>query len=153
MLNATNVWIDGNTFDDGDRHDKLDPPVPTWAAPFNVAEQEVQHHDGLVDVTLFGSHVTLSHNHFRDHDKTSLLGGTDVALRYSDGTQVVRSGPDKLAPRWQLRLCGAARRCGQGGGAGQGRRGAPLGFVARGQGMSGCMPVTRRNASSSVAIS
>lgn len=97
VLNATNVWIDGNTFDDGDRPDKLDPPVPTWAAPFNVPEQKVQHHDGLVDVTLFGNHVTISYNHFRDHDKTHLLGGTDVAGRYSDGQQELSYGPDKLA--------------------------------------------------------
>lgn len=97
VFNATNVWIDGNTFDDGDRPDKLDPPVPGWAAPFNVAEQKVQHHDGLVDVTLFGNHVTLSYNHFRNHDKTHLLGGTDVAARYSDGSQVLSNGPDKLA--------------------------------------------------------
>ncbi|NML16051.1 pectate lyase family protein [Azohydromonas caseinilytica] len=97
VLNATNVWIDGNTFDDGERHDKLDPPVPTWAAPFNVAEQKVQHHDGLVDVTLFGNHVTLSYNHFRDHDKTHLLGGTDAAGRYSDGKNELSYGPDKLA--------------------------------------------------------
>ena len=97
VFNATNVWIDGNTFDDGERPDKLDPPVPGWAAPFNVPEQKVQHHDGLVDVTLFGSHVTLSYNHFRNHDKTHLLGGTDLTGRYSDGTQVLTSGPDKLA--------------------------------------------------------
>ena len=97
VLNATNVWIDGNTFDDGEHSDKLDPPVPTWAAPFNVAEQKVQHHDGLVDVTLFGNHVTLSYNHLRNHDKTHLIGGTDVAGRYSDGTAELSYGPDKLA--------------------------------------------------------
>jgi pectate lyase len=97
VLNAANVWIDGNTFDDGDRPDKLDPPVPTWAAPFNVAEQKVQHHDGLVDVTLFGNLVTLSYNHFRNHDKTHLIGGTDVAGRYSDGREVLSYGPDKLS--------------------------------------------------------
>ena len=97
VFNATNVWIDGNTFDDGDRPDKLDPPVPGWAAPFNVPEQKVQHHDGLVDVTLFATHVTLSYNHFRNHDKTHLIGGIDVAGRYNDGRQSISYGPDKLA--------------------------------------------------------
>lgn len=98
VLNATQVWIDHNTFSDGDRPDKLDPPVPTWAAPFNEREQKVQHHDGAVDVTLLGTQVTLSYNHFKNHDKTNLLGGTDTAAAYSDGTKVVaRSGPDKMA--------------------------------------------------------
>jgi pectate lyase len=98
VLNATQVWIDHNSFSDGDRPDKLDPPVPEWAAPFNEREQKVQHHDGAVDVTLLGTQVTLSYNYFRNHDKTNLLGGTDTAAAYSDGTQVVaRSGPDKMA--------------------------------------------------------
>ena len=97
VFNATNVWIDGNTLDDGDRPDKLDPPVPGWAAPFNVAEQKVQHHDGLVDVTLFATNVTVSYNHFRNHDKTHLIGGIDVAGRYADGAQALGYGPDKLA--------------------------------------------------------
>lgn len=98
VLNATQVWIDHNRFSDGDRPDRLDPPVPTWPAPFNEREQKVQHHDGAVDVTLLGSQVTLSYNHFLNHDKTNLLGGTDTAAAYSDGTAIVaRSGPDKLA--------------------------------------------------------
>ncbi|WP_119157147.1 hypothetical protein [Caldimonas tepidiphila] len=98
VLNATNVWIDRNTFSDGARPDKMDPPVPTWAAPFNVPEQKVQHHDGLVDVTMFGNRVTISYNQFRQHDKTHLIGGNDVAERFSDGNREVASyGPDKLA--------------------------------------------------------
>lgn len=98
VLNATQVWIDHNTFSDGARPDKLDPPVPEWAAPFNEAEQKVQHHDGAVDVSMLGSQVTLSYNHFLNHDKVSLLGGSDTAAAYSDGTNVVaRTGPDKMA--------------------------------------------------------
>lgn len=98
VLNATQVWIDHNRFSDGDRPDRLDPPVPEWGAPFNEREQKVQHHDGAVDVTLLGSQVTLSYNHFLNHDKSNLLGGTDTAAAYSDGTQIVaRSRPDKLA--------------------------------------------------------
>jgi pectate lyase len=98
VLNATQVWIDHNRFSDGDRPDRLDPPVPEWGAPFNEREQKVQHHDGAVDVTMLASQVTLSYNHFVNHDKSNLLGGTDTAAAYSDGTHIVaRSGPDKLA--------------------------------------------------------
>jgi pectate lyase len=98
VLNASNVWIDHNTFSDGDRPDRLDPPVPSWTAPFNEPEQKVQHHDGAVDITMFGNLVTLSYNHFRDHDKSNLVGGSDTAARYSDGSSIVMSyGPDKLA--------------------------------------------------------
>jgi pectate lyase len=100
VLNGSQVWIDHNTFSDGDRPDSLDPPVPEWAAPFNVREQKVQHHDGTVDVTLLGSRVTLSFNHFKDHDKGHLIGGTDVAERFAtvrDGLPaVVGSGPDQM---------------------------------------------------------
>lgn len=85
--NAANVWIANNTFSDGARPDKLSPGVWTTAItfegrsyqPFNEATQKVQHHDGLVDVTLGGTAVTVSRNHFRDHDKGNLLGGSDLA--------------------------------------------------------------------------
>ncbi|MEC5400312.1 pectate lyase family protein [Uliginosibacterium sp. H1] len=75
--NAERVWIDGNTFTDEPRTDKLYPPV--FAAPFNEATQKVQHHDGQVDVTVGGTKVTMSYNVFRTHDKTNLLGGSDTA--------------------------------------------------------------------------
>ncbi|MFA9440217.1 polysaccharide lyase family 1 protein [Uliginosibacterium sp. sgz301328] len=69
------VWIDHCTFNDGDRPDKLYPPV--FPYPHNQVEQKVQHHDGLVDITNGGDFVTLSYNLFKDHDKTSLIGGSD----------------------------------------------------------------------------
>ncbi len=74
--NAKRVWIDHNTFSDGDRTDNNYPPV--FDSPYNAKEQKVQHHDGLVDVTNGSTQVTLSYNHFKNHDKTNLLGGSDT---------------------------------------------------------------------------
>jgi pectate lyase len=77
VMNAERVWIDHNTFTDAPRVDRLFPPV--FGAPYNEATQKVQHHDGNVDVTLLGTKVTISNNVFMRHDKTNLLGGTDLA--------------------------------------------------------------------------
>ncbi len=77
VMNAEQVWIDHNTFTDQPRFDSQFPPV--FAAPFNESTQKVQHHDGNADVTLLGSKVTISYNQFIRHDKTNLLGGSDVA--------------------------------------------------------------------------
>ncbi|HSB68310.1 MAG TPA: hypothetical protein VLT62_03100 [Candidatus Methylomirabilis sp.] len=77
VMNAERVWIDHNTFTDEPRFDTQFPPV--FAAPFNEATQKVQHHDGQADVTLLATRVTISNNHFMRHDKTNLLGGSDVA--------------------------------------------------------------------------
>jgi len=79
---ATRVWIDHNTFTDGSNYDKKYPPIPTW--PNGLPEQKVQHHDGLVDINGTADKVTLSYNHFKDHDKTGLVGGTDTAKLTSD---------------------------------------------------------------------
>jgi pectate lyase len=101
IVNASQVWIDHNSFSDGARPDSLDPPVPEWAAPFNAPEQKVQHHDGAVDITNFAARITLSFNHFKDHDKTHLIGGSDTASRQAfvrnEVTTVVGNGPDRLA--------------------------------------------------------
>lgn len=72
---ATHVWIDHCTFSDGVNHDKLYPPV--YAAPYNLPEMKVQHHDGAVDVSKNSNYVTLSHNYVHDHDKTHLIGSSD----------------------------------------------------------------------------
>jgi pectate lyase len=77
VMNAEGVWIDHNTFTDEPRFDTEFPPV--FGAPFNEATQKVQHHDGQADVTLLGTRVTISNNQFVRHDKTNLLGGSDVA--------------------------------------------------------------------------
>ena len=73
---ATHVWIDHVSVNDGNRHDKLFPPV--FAAPFNLAEMKVQHHDGAIDITKASNYVTLSYNYIHDHDKTHLIGSSDT---------------------------------------------------------------------------
>lgn len=65
---STSVWVDHNTFDDGDH-----PPATldtVYGRPFEV-------HDGLVDVTHGSDLVTISSNVLHEHDKTSLVGSSD----------------------------------------------------------------------------
>jgi len=69
------VWIDHCTFSDGDRPDKKFPPV--FPFPHNEITQKVQHHDGAIDITNGADLVTVSFSHFKDHDKTNLIGGSD----------------------------------------------------------------------------
>jgi pectate lyase len=38
----------------------------------------IQHHDGAVDVTGTSDFVTISYNHFKNHDKTHLLGSSNT---------------------------------------------------------------------------
>lgn len=74
--NTTHVWIDHCSFSDGARTDDQSPVVFA-NTPF------VQHHDGLLDITTSSSStkpsdfVTVSYNHFFNHDKTNLLGSSD----------------------------------------------------------------------------
>ncbi len=72
---ATHVWIDHCSFDDGDRPDKMFPPV--FAEPHNEFEQKIQHHDGLLDIVKQANYVTVSDSVFRDHDKVHLVGSSD----------------------------------------------------------------------------
>lgn len=72
---ATHVWIDHCSFSDGERLDKLYPPP--YAAPYNQPEQKVAHHDGLLDITNESNFITVSNNHFFNHDKSLLVGGGD----------------------------------------------------------------------------
>ena len=76
-VGGTHVWIDHCSFSDGDRQDHQFPSV--FEAPHVGHDYLVEHHDGLVDVTLKSNYVTLSYNRFENHDKTNLLGGTDTA--------------------------------------------------------------------------
>jgi pectate lyase len=73
---ATHVWIDHCSFSDGANRDKLYPPV--FAAPYNLPEMKVQHHDGAIDVSKNANYVTLSYNYVHDHDKTHLIGSSDT---------------------------------------------------------------------------
>lgn len=75
IAGAKKVWIDQNTFSDGDRPDKLSPPV--FPFPHNETSQKVQHHDGAIDITHGADLITISNNHFKDHDKLMLIGHSD----------------------------------------------------------------------------
>ncbi len=68
LRQAERVWVDHCTLDDGDRPDAAEP----W-----LLGRPLQRHDGLLDITRASNHVTVSWNHFRNHDKTSLVGGSD----------------------------------------------------------------------------
>ncbi len=68
LRRSTHVWVDHCSFDDGAR-------IDTTAA--TRLGRKVQHHDGLLDITQQSDLVTVSWNHFRDHDKTSLVGSGD----------------------------------------------------------------------------
>lgn len=84
---ATHVWIDHCTFSDGANLDKLHPPV--FAAPYNLPEMKVQHHDGAVDVSKNANYVTLSYNYVHDHDKTHLVGSSD-SIAVDNGPQFLK---------------------------------------------------------------
>jgi len=66
---ATSVWIDHNTFDDGDHPPTSLPRV--YGRPFEV-------HDGLIDITHGGDLVTMSWNWLQHHDKTDIIGSSDT---------------------------------------------------------------------------
>ncbi|GLY93103.1 polysaccharide lyase family 1 protein [Actinoplanes sp. NBRC 103695] len=69
LSGATNVWIDHNTFSDGDNHDSEQPVY--FGRPYQV-------HDGATDVIRGSDLVTVSYNDYYDHDKTMLIGSTDT---------------------------------------------------------------------------
>ncbi|GIE99307.1 pectate lyase family protein [Paractinoplanes rishiriensis] len=66
---STNVWIDHNTFSDGNNHD-ADQPV-YFGRPYQV-------HDGATDFIRGSDLITVSWNDYYDHDKTMLIGSTDT---------------------------------------------------------------------------
>ena len=68
LRQAEQVWVDHCTLDDGPRPDSAEPLL---------LGRPLQRHDGLLDITRASSHITVSWNHFRHHDKTSLVGGSD----------------------------------------------------------------------------
>ncbi|WP_421741178.1 hypothetical protein [Cellulomonas sp.] len=69
---STSVWVDHNTFDDGDHPHSALPTV--YGRPFEV-------HDGLLDITHGSDLVTVSWNRLDDHDKTELIGSSDSRLQ------------------------------------------------------------------------
>jgi pectate lyase len=69
LTGATNVWLDHNSFSDGNNHD-ADQPL-YFGRPYQV-------HDGASDIIRGSDLVTVSYNHYYDHDKTMLIGSTDT---------------------------------------------------------------------------
>jgi pectate lyase len=93
VMYATHVWIDHNTFSDGERVDHNYPSVWTETVngtDYTSSDFKVQHHDGLVDVTKVGNYVTISHNYFHDHDKSFLIGGTDTPSTSAENPTVLK---------------------------------------------------------------
>ncbi|MDT0437736.1 MULTISPECIES: polysaccharide lyase family 1 protein [Streptomyces] len=70
LYGATHVWMDHNTFTDGDHPDST---LPYYYG--RIFEQ----HDGELDIVKGSDHVTASWNVFADHDKTILIGNSDSA--------------------------------------------------------------------------
>jgi pectate lyase len=69
LTGATNVWLDHNTFSDGNNHDAGQPLH--FGRPYQV-------HDGASDIIRGSDLVTVSYNDYYDHDKTMLIGSTDT---------------------------------------------------------------------------
>lgn len=69
LSGATNVWLDHNTFSDGNNHDRDQPLY--FGRPYQV-------HDGATDIIRGSDLVTVSYNDYYDHDKTMLIGSTDT---------------------------------------------------------------------------
>lgn len=70
VYGSTHVWVDHNTFSDGDRPDAGQPLY---------FGQVFQQHDGLFDIVRGADLVTVSWNILKDHDKTMLIGNSDGA--------------------------------------------------------------------------
>jgi pectate lyase len=68
VYGSTHVWLDHNTFTDGDHPDSS---LPTY---FGMTYQQ---HDGELDIVKGADYVTASWNVFEDHDKTILIGNSD----------------------------------------------------------------------------
>ncbi|MTK03979.1 polysaccharide lyase family 1 protein [Micromonospora sp. CP22] len=66
---SENVWIDHNTFTDGDNPDSAQPLY--FGRPYQV-------HDGALDITHTASLVTASWNRFVGRDKLMLIGSSNT---------------------------------------------------------------------------
>ncbi|WP_318204196.1 pectate lyase [Streptomyces sp. SCL15-4] len=70
VYGSTHVWMDHDTFTDGDHPDST---LPSYYGRL------YQQHDGELDVVKGADYVTASWNVFEDHDKTILIGNSDSA--------------------------------------------------------------------------
>ncbi|GGV79269.1 pectate lyase [Streptomyces griseoloalbus] len=68
VYGSTHVWLDHNTFTDGEHPDS---EAPTH---FGMLYQQ---HDGELDIVRGADYVTASWNVFTEHDKTILIGNSD----------------------------------------------------------------------------
>ena len=68
IYGSRRVWIDHCTFSDGARPDKINR---------SLLGRPMQFHDGLVDIVRGSDLVTVSYSHFKNHDKTMLIGNSD----------------------------------------------------------------------------
>lgn len=76
VRSSTNVWVDHNTFTDGDNPDSAQPVY--FGRPYQV-------HDGALDITHTSDLVTVSCNVFTNHDKVMLIGSTNNPDRGDPG--------------------------------------------------------------------
>ncbi|GGV40775.1 pectate lyase [Streptomyces longisporoflavus] len=67
---STHVWVDHNTFTDGEHPDSS---LPSYYGEI------YQQHDGELDIVRGADLVTASWNVFADHDKTLMIGNSDSA--------------------------------------------------------------------------
>ncbi|MEU5718182.1 pectate lyase [Streptomyces sp. NPDC020403] len=70
VYGSSHVWVDHNTFSDGDRLDAAQP---------HYFGEVYQQHDGLFDIVRGADLVTVSWNVLTNHDKTMLIGNSDGA--------------------------------------------------------------------------
>ncbi|MGW4821253.1 pectate lyase family protein [Streptomyces sp. NPDC004227] len=70
ITGSTHVWMDHNTFTDGEHPNST---LPHYYG--RIFEQ----HDGELDIVKGADYVTVSWNVFEDHDKTILIGNSDSA--------------------------------------------------------------------------
>jgi pectate lyase len=70
VSNAHHVWIDHNSF--------TDAPVTDDKQPVENGMPK-QCHDGALDITSASSFVSVTYNHFAQHEKNTLVGGADRA--------------------------------------------------------------------------
>ncbi|MEV4770591.1 pectate lyase family protein [Micromonospora humida] len=66
---SEHVWVDHNTFTDGDNPDSAQPVY--FGRPYQV-------HDGSLDITHTASLVTVSYNRFVGRDKLMLIGSSNT---------------------------------------------------------------------------
>ncbi|MFD8570975.1 polysaccharide lyase family 1 protein [Streptomyces sp. NPDC059639] len=76
VYGSTHVWLDHNTFTDGDHPDST---LPTYYGRI------YQQHDGELDIVKGADYVTVSWNVFEDHDKTLMIGNSDSAAATDEG--------------------------------------------------------------------